>query len=203
MENSLRDLLDQLEWTNFSRVSTKDSVEKFEQVQILYCFIQLSFHYSHRAKEGRNNEWKFPFQTRLEEIRISIDRKKLQLLRTTNGKFSSLFFRMDNLNGQIFAKFRSTKEEKFCGKIRCPFCSFNVHYSSPLIERKNEGIRSEIPFSNTHIYIYISQDFNDTLIKKRNNTNTKLAPPFSSFPKEEPSPEVERSWKIPSTWRKF
>lgn len=62
MENSLRDLLDQLEWTNFSRVSTKDSVEKFEQVQILYCFIQFSFHYSHRAKEGRNNEWKFPFQ---------------------------------------------------------------------------------------------------------------------------------------------
>lgn len=113
MENSLRDLLDQFEWTEFR--STKDSVEKFEQVQILYCFIQLSFHYSHRAKEGRNNEWKFPFQTRLEEIRISIDRKKLQLLRTTNGKFSSLFFRMDNLNGQIFAKFRSTKGsvEKF------------------------------------------------------------------------------------------
>ena len=115
MKNSLRDLLDQLEWTNFFRVPTKDSVEKFEQVQILYCFIQLSFHYSHRAKEGRNNEWKFPFQTRLEEIRISIDRKKLQLLRTTNGKFSSLFFRLDNLNGQIFAKFRSTKDsvEKF------------------------------------------------------------------------------------------
>lgn len=57
MENSLRDLLDQLEWTNFSRVSTKDSVEKFEQVQILYCFIQLSFHYSHRAKkEGITSE---------------------------------------------------------------------------------------------------------------------------------------------------
>lgn len=54
MKNSLRDLLDQFEWTEFR--STKDSVEKFEQVQILYCFIQLSFHYSHRAKEGRNNE---------------------------------------------------------------------------------------------------------------------------------------------------
>lgn len=44
MENSLRDLLDQLEWTNFSRVSTKDSVEKFEQVQ--FCTVSFNFHFT-------------------------------------------------------------------------------------------------------------------------------------------------------------
>lgn len=190
MENSLRDLLDQLEWTNFSRVSTKDSVEKFEQVQILYCFIQLSFHYSHRAKEGRNlfkHDWKkFEFPSIGRNYNFYEQRMENSL-----RYFLEWTIWMDRFL-QSFAQLRILWKNS----MSILFIQRSLLASSHRAKKQRNKEWNSL-FKYTHIYLKILT----ALIKKRNNTNTKLAPPSSSFPKKEPSPEVERSWKIPS--RKF
>lgn len=197
MENSLRDLLDQLEWTNFSRVSTKDSVEKFEQVQ--FCTVSFNFRFTtliELKKEGITSEnslfkhdWKkFEFPSIGRNYNFYEQRMENSL-----RYFLEWTIWMDRFL-QSFAQLRILWKNS----MSILFIQRSLLVSSHRAKKRRNKEWNSL-FKYTHIYI--SQDFNDALIKKRNNTNTKLAPPFSSFPKEEPSPEVERSWKIPS--RKF
>ena len=80
-------------------------MERFEQVQILHCLIQLSFHYfasSHRKKKRITSENSNKFEEiQISSIDINIDefffdpRKKLRII-IINEKFSS--FRLTGMD---------------------------------------------------------------------------------------------------------